>query len=98
MKNIVMSGRLCADPETKEVGEQHNKLTKFRLANNDSDKNNGEFYDVACWNKQADFAQGFLKKGSKVYVQGTFNNESYKDAEGKRRTHFSITAVRVEFG
>ena len=97
MKNIVPTGRLTADPEKKEAGDQHIKLTKLRIANNDSDRENGEFYDVACWNKQAEFAGDYLKKGSKDLVQGSFNNESYKDAEGKKRTHFSINANRVEF-
>lgn len=98
MKNIILSGRLVADPVLKTVGEQNATLANFRLANADSDRENAEFYDVHAWEKLAEFCEGYLHKGMRVYIMGTFNNEQYKDAEGKNRTHFEITAHKIEFG
>jgi len=97
MKFIILTGRLTADPELRTVGEHKSKIANFRLANNDSDKDHGEFFDVHCWDKLAEFAEGYLKKGSRVLIQGSFHNEQYKDSEGNNRTHFSITATRIEF-
>ena len=98
MKNIVISGRLVADPTMRTVGEQQTKIANFRLANADSDKENAEFYDVHAWDRLADFCEGYLHKGTRIYVQGTFNMEQYKDSEGKNRNHFEITALKIEFG
>ena len=98
MKYIVISGRLVADPTLKTIGEKNTKLANFRLANADSDKEHAEFFDVHAWDKLADFCEGYLHKGMRIYIHGTFNNEQYKDAEGKNRTHFEITALKIEFG
>ena len=97
MKNIVLNGRLTADPEIRTVGENGVKVAGFCIANNDSDKEKGEFYDVQCWDRLAEFSENYLKKGAAVLVQGTFNNEKYQDKEGKNRTHFRVTAARIEF-
>lgn len=96
MKNIVLTGRLVFDPELREVGEKKTKVAKLRLANNDVDKEKGEFYDVQCWEKLAEYASNYLKKGARILVQGTFSNEGYQDKEGKNRTHFQITANKLE--
>ncbi len=97
MKNIVITGRLAADPDVKIVGEGEVKVANFCLVNNDSDKENGEFYEVTCWEKLADFAENYYKKGLRVLVQGTFNNERYKDKDGNNRSAFRITAYKTEF-
>ena len=97
MKAIVLTGRLVADPEVKKVGDNSVPVANFRVANNDTDKKNGEFYYVHCWERLAEFTEGYLHKGSRVMLQGSFNNELYKDKEGKTRSHFTITATRIEF-
>ncbi len=97
MKNIIISGRLVADPNVSQVGEKNTKVANFRIANNDGDKDNGEFYDVKAWEYLAEFSENYLKKGVKILIQGSFNNEGYQDKEGKNKTHFSITAQKIEF-
>ena len=97
MKTITLTGRLTADPEVRAVGDENVKVANFSLANNDSDKSEGEFYEVCCWDKLADFAEKYLKKGVKIIINGTFNNERYTDKEGKPRVRFRITAYKAEF-
>lgn len=98
MKSIFVTGRLTGDPEIKEIGDKKTKVANFRIANNDGGKESAaDFYDVACWDKQADFAENYLKKGQKVMIHGTFQNESYKDKDGTTRYHFRITAHNIEF-
>lgn len=97
MKTIVLSGRLTADPEIKELDGKKSKVANFTLANNEKDKENAEYFDVCCWDKVANFAQEFVKKGNKVLVSGTFADETYKDKEGNTRHHFRITAASIEF-
>ena len=97
MKTVFLSGRLTADPEVRTVGEAGKRLATFSIDNNETDKESGEFYDVRCWEKVSELASSYLKKGNKVVVQGSFNNESYTDKEGKERTKFVITAHKIEF-
>ncbi len=97
MKTIILTGRLTADPEVREIADKKTKVANFTLANSDRDKENAEYFDVACWDKNADFVEGYVKKGNKVLVQGTFSNETYKDKDGNTRHHFRITANTIEF-
>ncbi|MDD6807110.1 MAG: single-stranded DNA-binding protein [Oscillospiraceae bacterium] len=97
MKTIIINGRLTADPDFKEVGEKSTHMAKFTIANNDFDKDNAEFYDIVCWEKIADFSKEYLRKGNKILIIGSFNNEVYKDKEDKTRIHFSIIANKIEF-
>lgn len=97
MKTIFLSGRLTADPEMKEVGDNKSKIAKFTLANNEAGPDNAEFYDVHCWDMLAELVEKNLKKGSRVVIQGTFANSLYTDKDGKKRVHFDITAYKLEF-
>ncbi|MDO5448886.1 MAG: single-stranded DNA-binding protein [Clostridia bacterium] len=98
MKIIVLSGRLTADPEIKEVGDKGVKVANFTIANNDRDGSDGEFFDVSCWDRTAEFVENYVKKGQRVIVHGTFQNDVYKDKEGATRHRFRITAHNIEFG
>lgn len=97
MKSIVLSGRLTKDPDVKVIENKDTKVANLRLANNDNEKEENEFYDVHCWGNLADIAEKYLKKGSKIVVLGTFCNESYTDAENKKRIKLSITATKFDF-
>lgn len=96
MKAIFLTGRLTRDPEIKEVTDKKTKVANFTIANNEHDED-GEFYDVVCWDKTAEYVENYLKKGQKIVIQGTYQNESYKDKEGNTRYHFRITAHSIDF-
>lgn len=97
MRSIILSGRLTRDPEVKEVTEKKIKVAEFTLANNDRDRENAEYFDVSCWDQTATFVEKYLKKGQKVIVEGTFENDAYKDKDGNSRYHFRIKAANIEF-
>lgn len=98
MKTIFLSGRLTSDPTVTEAGEKNTKLAKFTLANNDAGKDSpAEYFDVHCWDSLAELTENNLKKGNKIIVQGSFSNAPYTDKEGAKKTHFEITAKKIEF-
>lgn len=97
MKTVFLSGRLTEDPEISVVGTDNRKVANFTLANNDSGREGGEFFDIRCWEQLADFVEGYLRKGNRIVLQGTCNQETYKDTDGKSRKRFSVTASRIEF-
>lgn len=97
MKAIVMSGTAVKDPEIRNIEEKGLKLAKFRIANNDSEKETEEFYTVNCWGKLAELAEKYIKKGSKIVLSGSFCNESYTGDDNVKKIRFVITARSLEF-
>ena len=56
-----------------------------------------DFFTVNVWGNQAEHCAKYLKKGSKVLVEGEIHNRSYEDRDGNKRTVTEITANNVEF-
>lgn len=85
MKNLViLIGNLGQDPETFHF-DNGTQQTKFPLATSESWKDsNGErqtvtdWHNIVCRNKVAEIASKYLKKGSKVYIEGKIKSRSYQ--------------------
>ncbi|MBR5752873.1 MAG: single-stranded DNA-binding protein [Clostridia bacterium] len=100
MRFMILTGRLTQDIEFKEFEKEKKednvqRLT-FSIANNDSGKDNPEFYDVVCWSRLAVWGSQYLKKGNRVLIAGTPRNEVYEKEDGSKRRHFKLVADRIE--
>jgi single-strand DNA-binding protein len=96
LNKVLLIGNLTRDPESKDIKE--NILCKFSLAiNKTSDRENTVFIDVDAWNKTGKACADFLKKGSRVLVEGKLKFENWTSAEGQRRNKISVTASSVKF-
>jgi single-strand DNA-binding protein len=92
MRNKVqLIGHLGANPEVKTL-ESGKKLVKISLATNDMYKNAAgekiketQWHNLIAWNKTAEIAEKFLKKGSEVAIEGKLVNRSYSDKEGNKK-------------
>ncbi|MPQ43132.1 single-stranded DNA-binding protein [Clostridium tarantellae] len=98
MNKIVLLGRLVKDPELRKVENSDKVYTKFTIAVGRNFKSaNGErksdFIPVIMWDKKADIACKYLKKGDMISVSGRLITRSYEDREGIRRY---IIEVSVE--
>ena len=88
MKNLViLIGNLGQDPELRAT-DNGTKVCKFSLATSESWKNReGEkevkttWHNVVSFGKLAEICERFLRKGSKVYLEGKIDNYSY-DKDG----------------
>lgn len=85
MNLVILTGRLTKDPEIRENNE--NKVAMYTLAVDKRFKREGQaeadFIRCKAWNKAADFAEKYLKKGTKILINGRIDTGSYKDKEGK---------------
>jgi len=99
VNKIIISGRLTKDPELKEVSGTD--LCSFRIASNRVvGKNKVEksvFIDVSTWAGQAKVCHKFLKKGSRVIIDGTLCQDSWEDKDGKSNTKTYIDSSNVIF-
>ena len=77
VNKCIFSGRLCEDPEVKDIGDGK-KLARFRLAVECYKKEDKKvnFLKFVTWNC-ANFAEKNLKRGMKVLVESTCNSGSY---------------------
>lgn len=99
IKNRVqLVGNLGASPEVKEL-ENGNKVARFAVATSESYTNKkGEkvnethWHNVVVWGKLANIAQGLLKKGSQVAIDGKLTTRTYNDKEGAKKYFTEIIA------
>ena len=105
MRNLsfaIVDGNLTRDPETKSISTGR-ILTTFSIACNHpgsgySNKEGGvSYFLIECWDKLAENCAMYLKKGSKVTVQGSLREDRWKDGEGKTRSKVKIVAQSVRF-
>ena len=97
----ILIGNLCNNPELKEFS--NGRCANITLATNSSwkDKNTGqqqekaEFHRVVFFNKLAEIAGQYLKKGSKVYIEGSIRTRSY-DKDGEKRYATEIVANEMQ--
>jgi single-strand DNA-binding protein len=100
MNKIELIGRLVKDPEQR-VTASGTPVTSFTLAVNrkfskDGDKQ-ADFFNIVAWQKSAEFAYKYFKKGQQVAVVGRLENRSWEDKEGNKRVSTEIIAEDFDF-
>ena len=90
INKVILLGRLGGDPEIR-VSQEGNKLAKFSLATSENwkDKNTNERKEKTEWHRivifsvgLAEIAEKYLKKGSKLYIEGQLQTRKYNDQAG----------------
>ncbi len=93
VNKVIIVGNLCADPETKSF-QNGGKVCNLRLATNErwKDKATGEqkerteYHNVAILSDGlVGVAERFLRKGSKVYLEGQLRTRKWQDQSGNDR-------------
>lgn len=96
MNRIILSGRLCADPEVR-VTSSGVSVTSFRLAvKRPGSSGTTDFFSVTAWRQTADFLCRYGHRGDVVILDGILTVRSFTDKDGKDRTSWEIVADRVE--
>lgn len=85
MNNVVLIGRLTADPEVNKYGKGKNAGTvaKYTLAV-DRDKDNTDFIRCVAFGSGAEFVDKYLSKGMKIAVNGEIRTGSYENKNGDK--------------
>lgn len=96
LNKYIAIGNLTVDPKTQQVNDK--SLTTFSLAiNNPLNKNDVCYIDVETWGKQADNCAKFLKKGSKIFVEGRLKYGCWQTKSGEKRCKVSCVGDYVQF-
>lgn len=98
-------GNLGVDPRVSVVGNVQTKVATFTVATTDRGyttqagvqvPEKTEWHNIVCFGKLADIAEKFLKKGSKVFIEGKMRTRSYDDKQGIKRYVMEINAETIE--
>ncbi|WP_336985723.1 single-stranded DNA-binding protein [Altererythrobacter aquiaggeris] len=93
LNKVMIIGNLGADPEVRSF-QNGGKVCNLRIATSEQwkDKNSGERQERTEWHTVAIFSEGlvsvaerFLRKGSKVYVEGQLQTRKWQDQSGNDR-------------
>lgn len=92
VNKVILIGNLGADPETRYTANG-NPVTNLRLATDESykDRNTGqmvpntEWHRIVLFGKIAEVAGQYLRKGSKVYIEGRLQTSKWQDQSGQDR-------------
>jgi single-strand DNA-binding protein len=100
LNQIVIHGRLTADPELKQTPSGVSVCT-ITVAVDRSFKNGEEkqtdFFTVVCWRGLADMVGKFFQKGKEILVSGNMQSRKWQDKEGNNRVSWEILAQNVDF-
>ena len=103
VNKVILVGNLGRDPETRYAPEG-GAITNISVATTEQwkDKTSGEkqerteWHRVVFFNRLAEIAGEYLKKGSQVYVEGALRTRKWQDKEGKERYTTEIVAERMQ--
>jgi len=103
VNKVILVGTLGRDPETKTF-PNGGSLTQFSIATSESwtDKTSGERKEQTEWhrivlhNRLGEIAQQYLRKGSKVYIEGSLRTRQWTDQNGQERYTTEIRGEQMQ--
>ena len=99
MNTVVVVGRSGRDTEEPKRFESGKVRTTFSLAVNRWDSKTSsevtDWFNCEVWDKQAEFAHNYIKKGRLVAVEGRIRTTNWKDQTGQDRQSYIITASNI---
>jgi single-strand DNA-binding protein len=98
LNKAMIIGNLTRDPEVKTT-PQGTSVASFSVATNfvwtdqsGQKQEKAEYHNVVAWRKLADIIGQYLKKGSKVYIEGRLQTRDWTGQDGVKRYRTEIVA------
>ena len=105
MNKVILMGRLTRDPEVRySAGDNAMAVARFSLAvdrrrraNAGADEPTADFINCVSFGRQAEFAEKYLRKGTKLVVTGRIQTGSYTNKDGVKVYTTEVVAEDFEF-
>ena len=88
VNKVILIGNVGKDPETK-VFNENSQVSKLSLATSETYKDkqgqkqtNTEWHNIEIWGNLSKVVQKYVKKGTRLYVEGSIKTEQYQDSNG----------------
>ena len=99
MNKIVVMGRLVRDPEIRTSNST--TIARFILAVDRRFKREGQadadFFNCTAFGKTAEFAEKYLKQGTKILVTGRMEQDNYTNKDGQKVYSWNLVVEEIEF-
>jgi single-strand DNA-binding protein len=103
MNKVILMGRLTRDPEVRySQGEQATAVARYTIAvdrrfRRDGDQQTADFIGCVAFGRTAEFAEKYLRKGTKIAVTGRIQTGSYTNKEGQKVYTTDVVVEECEF-
>ena len=103
MNKVILMGRLTRDPEVRySSGENQTAVARYTIAvdrrfRRDGDAQTADFIGCVAFGRQAEFAEKYLRKGTKIAATGRIQTGSYTNKDGQRVYTTDVVIEEQEF-
>lgn len=102
VNKVILIGNLGKDPEVRHL-ENGTVVASFPLATSEvyTDRSTGEkkeltdWHNIVVWRGLAEVVEKYVRKGTKLYVEGKLKNRSWQDKEGNTRYTTEVVADEI---
>lgn len=102
INKVILVGNVGADPDYRAL-DGGNRVVRLRLATTEkyTDKDGQkqeqtEWHNIEAWQNLADIIDKWVKKGDKLYVEGSIRTRTFTDKNDVERTSTSIIAKEIK--
>ncbi len=103
LNKVMLIGNLGRDPEIRYT-QAGSAVANFSLATTDrwtdrqgQRQERTEWHDIVAFDRLADLAQNYLKKGKSVYIEGRLQTRSWEDPQGQKRYRTEVVTTSMQF-
>ena len=100
MNKVILMGRLTRDPEVRYGGANNTAIAKISIAVDRRFKREGQpeadFFNCTAFGKTGEFVEKYLRKGTKVVLDGEIQNDNY-EKDGVKHYSTQIIINQIEF-
>ena len=104
MNKVILVGRLTRDPEVRySQGENSMAIARYTLAvdrrgsRNSNDEQTADFINCVAFARNGEFAEKYLRKGTKIIAEGRIQTGSYTNKDGQRVYTTDVVVENQEF-
>ena len=102
VNKVILIGNLGRDPEVRKL-ENGTTVANFPIATSESytDRTTGErreitdWHNIVVWRGLAEVVEKYVRKGTKLYVEGKLKTRSWQDKEGNTRYTTEVVADEI---
>lgn len=101
-QKVILIGNVCKDPELRYVEKR--PIVTFTLATDETFANPAggeplkrvEFHRIVMWDAQAEFAEKYVRKGSRLFIEGRLRTRTWEDRAALKHTVTEIVSDKFE--
>ena len=103
MNKVILMGRLTKDPDVRTSADGQTKIARYtlavdrRFAKRDGEGQTADFISCVVFGKGADFADQYLRQGTKIAVTGRIQTGSYTNKDGQKVYTTDVAIEEQEF-